>query len=408
MGKLFAMEELDTEVDAVELETAPEQGEVADVQVDVEQEVAEVAEGSEAIEEGMGAADQLEQVEEVVAAAAEEGEGLDPVAAEAIKIAVEAICARVGANPKAVYALYATENFQSASSRKANTKIALEGVGEFLKDMWKKIKAALARLWEKVRAFWDKHASNLGRVKKAIDSMKKKVGESSGKFDGKAYIEEAPSTLASAFGFEGEITAASIGKVIKGHEAISQKADDVTDTVAKLNAVAATKGADIKALADAVSGQKEGKTKFGPLVGGVTIEAEVEVDKEQGTVNISFEEDTAEVSEKVGVVLGDKSAVKGVLDQLSAIIANDIKVRDKMAKLQESFNKAAMTVEKSINDTVKDKESSEAAKELRKGMKLMYAVNAKIPSLQNKSGAYNIKLAKAVLGYAALCVKNYK
>ena len=116
MAKLFALEEAELEGTEVELEAAPEVGEVADVQVEVEADASEMTEVAAGVEEGMGAADQMEQVEEVVEQAAE-GEGLDPVAAEAIKIAVEAICARIGANPKAVYSLYATENFQSASSR---------------------------------------------------------------------------------------------------------------------------------------------------------------------------------------------------------------------------------------------------------------------------------------------------
>ena len=59
----------------------------------------------------------MEEVEGLVEDAVENGEGLDPVAAEAVRISVEAICARIGANPKAVYPLYATENFASASSR---------------------------------------------------------------------------------------------------------------------------------------------------------------------------------------------------------------------------------------------------------------------------------------------------
>ena len=130
MSKLFAFENADVIGDEVELETPVEVGEVADVEVDVMEEGGEIEEQAEAIEEGVGASDQMEQVEELVEQAAEEGEGLDPVAAEAIRIAVEAICARVGANPKSMYALYATENFQSASSRKANTRFALEGVGD--------------------------------------------------------------------------------------------------------------------------------------------------------------------------------------------------------------------------------------------------------------------------------------
>ena len=200
MAKLFALEEAELEGGAVELEAAPEVGEVADAQVDVEADAGEITEVEAGVEEGMGAADQLEQVEEVVEQAAE-GEGLDPVAAEAIKIAVEAICARIGANPKSVYSLYATENFKSASSRKANTKYALEGLGEFLKNLWEKIKSALSSLWEKVKAFWNKHVSSLGRTLKALESMKEKVSQVKG--TGTYEPVEVPGSLRSIFPVKG-------------------------------------------------------------------------------------------------------------------------------------------------------------------------------------------------------------
>lgn len=402
--KLFALEEAGLEVAGVELETAPEEGEVADVQAEVQEDVAEVQEIETGIEEGMDAADQLEEVQEVAQKAAEQ-EGLDPVAAEALRVAVEAICARVGANPKAVYSLYATENFQSASARKANTKIALEGVREFLKDLWKKIKAALARLWAKVKAFWDKHISSLGRVKKALEAMKAKVASSSGKLE-KTYLEEAPGSILHAFGHTGEeISARTIGDVITNHEHLSASADEIAAKITSLNEFAKNKTLDPSALKDIV---EIVSTESGPLVGGVTFKIEVEVDNDEGTVQINFSEEAGDEPEKKGLQLATKDAVKGVLDKTLAIINDNIKAREKLAKLEDSFNKASTAVEKAINDTVTGKETAEQAKELRKTMKVIYAMNAKAPVVFNKTVSYNIKLAKAVLGYAAFCVKNYK
>ena len=75
MAKLFALEDADLEgVGEVELEAAPEVGEVADAQTEVVADETEITEVEAGVEEGMGAADQLEQVEEVVEQAAE-GEG---------------------------------------------------------------------------------------------------------------------------------------------------------------------------------------------------------------------------------------------------------------------------------------------------------------------------------------------
>ena len=178
---LFALEN-DAEIGDAEMSVSPEEGQASDAANEASDDMNDIAETAEAVDTGADAGEQLGQVEELVEDAVENGEGLSPVAAEAVRISVEAICARIGANPGSVYSLYATENFQSASSRKANSRIALEGVGEFLKNLYEKIKAALTNMWTKITDFWDKHISTLGRVKKALESMKTKVASSSGKF----------------------------------------------------------------------------------------------------------------------------------------------------------------------------------------------------------------------------------
>lgn len=403
MSKLFALEELETGTPEVQLEAAPEVGEVADVQVEVEAEIAEAADSAEAIDEGMGAADQLDQVEEVVADAVENGEGLDPVAAESLRIAVEAICARIGANPKAMYSLYATENFQSASSRKANSKIALESVGEFLKDLWKKIKAALARLWEKVKAFWEKNGSALGRVKKALESMKRTVGESSGKLKDKAFIEEAPTALHDAVGFDGDISIKSFQAVLAAHASLVDSSESVVETTNKFNAAAGANLSDIEGGIAELAKMGAGK-KTGRLVGGVEITYTFEVDKDEATVNLEVERENVDRKDRGGVSLAEKNDVKGLLDTTIKLITDNMKAKEKMGKLQESFNKLSLAIDKAINNET----DAEKAKSLRKGMKVVYKLNAKAPVIMNEGLALNVKLAKAVLGYASLCVKNYK
>lgn len=406
MSKLFAFENADVVGDEVELETPVEAGEVADVEVDVMEEGGEIDEQAEAIVEGVEASDQMEEVEALVEQAAEEGEGLDPVAAEAIRIAVEAICARVGANPKSMYALYATENFQSASSRKANTRFALEGVGEFLKDLWKKIKTALTNLWAKAQAFWDKHVSSLGRIKKALESMKTKVNASSGKLEGKAYLEEAPGALSDALG-GGEISASSFNSIIEAHKKLLDSSDDVVSYTKALNEAStetvSNPGKEAKAFAESFDDKK-----ISGLIGGLTWSTEIEIDFEAGTVNYETVREYADKGEKGGVQLADKAAVKSLIDKVLSLINDNIKAKEKNAKLQEAFKKFSMTVEKAINASVSDSKTAEEAKTMRKAMKIVYKINAKTPSINNECLALNVRLSKTVLSYAGLCLKNYK
>lgn len=427
MSKLFAFENADVVGDEVELETPVEAGEVADVEVDVMEEGGEIEEQAEAIEEGMSASDQMEQVEELVEQAAEEGEGLDPVAAEAIRIAVEAICARVGANPKSMYALYATENFQSASSRKANTRFALEGVSEFLKDLWKKIKAALENLWAKVKAFWDKHVSSLGRIKKALESMKKKVSSGSGKFKDQGFVEKAPSFLVSSFPVaSGDITKQVINSFIDAHvkgnvEEVVVTTDGATSAAGKAGAEAAKdkgkgKGKENVATESAALDQELTKyikpltygTEAKPLVGGITLTWTFEV--EDGDVTVTVTEDTVvdAVNSDVGVILMEKSDLNTALGNVISIINAGIKAKASLDRTYKAFEKTMDGLKNEINSTVTDTTSSEAAKELRKSIKAIYALQTNCVKFLNKATSLDVRLAKAVLGYAGLCLKNYK
>lgn len=401
--KLFALEYAEIGEEVVEMEAAPEVGEVADVEVAVQEEAGEAEAQAEAIDDGMGAADQLEQVEEIVEQAAE-GEGLDPVAADAVKVAVEAICARIGANPKSVYSLYATENFQSASSRKANTKIALEGVGEFLKDMWKKIKAALMKLWEKVKAFWNIHFSNLGRVKKALDSMKKRVADSSGKME-KAYVEEAPSGLASAFVGKDDISASTVEGFISAHV----DADKAVEGAAKigqdlLGEVEASIGTDKKVSV------KESKFEVGteskPLVGGVY--TTYTISGGEGEIEVQVDREVVTGEGKRGLNVADKAALAKVISSATSMIEGDIKKKADFDKKEAEFKKSMVDVEKKINASVADKATNEAAKETRKALKIAFKANSRVPGIMADKAVLDVKLAKAVLGYAATCLKSYE
>ena len=401
MSKLFAFENADVVGDEVELETPVEAGEVADAELEVQEEVGELESQETAIDEGTEAADQLEEVEALVEQAAEEGEGLDPVAAEAVRIAVEAICARVGANPKSMYALYATENFQSASSRKANTRFALEGVGEFLKDLWKKIKAALQNLWAKVKAFWDKHISSLGRVKKALESMKTKIVESSGKLKDKAFIEEAPSSLSDAVN-GGDISHRSFNSFITAHTALLNTAQQITEKTNDFNTTAANAITDIDAAINKLKGSAPAKS--GTLIGGITIHYTFVEEASEGNVTLEVERETVDKADKGGVSLAEKNDVKTTIDSVLNLIKDNIKAKEKQTKLQESFSKFSLAIEKAINAATGPVDQ----KALRNSMKIAYKINAKTPTIQNEVLGLNIKLAKTVLSYAALCLKNYK
>jgi hypothetical protein len=152
-----------------------------------------------AVDNAIEAGDDLEHVEEFVEGQEEKG-GMDEDTAEAVKIAVEAIARRVGYNPKNIYQLYATESFASSSSRRVNTQLAMEGIKDFLKNLWEKIKAFVMKIWGKLKEFWDKHFSTVGRLVKKLEALSEKIADSSGtRKDTGGKDIKAPADIARAF-----------------------------------------------------------------------------------------------------------------------------------------------------------------------------------------------------------------
>ena len=400
MSKLWSMEEENLDVAGAELEASPEEGEVADVQVDAEAGSDEVGEISEAVDSGLEASGDLEEVQAVVEKAADEGEGLDPIAAEAIRIAVGVIASKIGANPRAVYSLYAAENFQSASSRRANTQIALEGIQEFLKDLWKKIKDALSKMWSKAKAFWAKHVSNIGRIKKALDSMKVKVKASSGKIDGKPYLDKAPGSLVSAFPGKGDLNAKSVEGYITGLDALVKRAGVVADVLG-----AASGGKDLAAWTSKIDAAVAGSVSY-TVVGGDTLTIKYDADAAEGDVKLELErEPIADKDEDRGMVVGDKATLVSLLDKAIASIKLTIDMQKKADKSAQAATAFMNDLEKEISAA---NQTPDVAKTTRTKMRLGYKLSAFDAKISSIAAIENVKVCKGVLGFAAASLKQYK
>lgn len=407
-------------------EISPEEGAAASVEAEMQPEGEEIASDTAGIDEGMQAADQLEELEEVVADTVEEGEGLPPVAAEAVRIALEAICARVGANPKSVYSLYATENFKSQSSRMANTKIALEGIGEFLKDLWKKIKAALTSIWQKAVDFFKKHFSSLGRIKKALESAKTKVSESSGKIKDKPYIDEAPSSLVDAFAGKADITKTVVSKFVTAHADATQTLKTLNTESDGFNLVVGTLLQTTPMTKEAINAAIEKVLKTGTdktkqvtlgsasesLIGGKYITYTYTVDDEGGLTAEVERETVADIDAKLGLSISDKPGLQDIIKSTLAVITDTIKETEKfVSKGQPNTNKLLQAIEKAVEKGSSADENpiaTENVKSLRVLMKSVYKYTGQQPVVNKEIVALNVRLAKSVLGYVSVCLKNFK
>ena len=266
--------------------------------------------------------------------------------------------------------------------------------------------------------------------------MREKISESSGKLKSKAYIEEAPSGLSDAFA-GGDISTNVIDKFITAHGKLVDKVSDINDKINEFNNEASNLAEKLKTdphtvrpagdtskepkgpIETAIKMLRNNKNQdheyvFEGLIGGLKITYKFEED-DDGNVTLDITREYGDKKDKSGVVLAEKSDVKNILTNTLTLINNNIKAKAKQEKLQESFNKLSIAVEKAINNfeiknnNNKDEAATEAEqKRLRKLMKAVYKINAKAPSIQTEFLNLNVKLAKAVISYAALCLKNYK
>lgn len=398
MSKLFALENDATGEVLDETAVTVEEGEAASAVVETDAGVGEVDTLAAAIDDGVTASDDMSDVQDLVTTAAEEGEGLTAVAAESIRLNVKTICARVGANPQAIYALYATENFASPSSRKGNTQIAAEGISEFLKDLWKRLKAALTKMWEKAKAFWDKHVSTLGQVKKALESAKAKVKASSGNLKNKAFIEKAPGGLASAFAGKGDIDTARVQSYITAQGQLS----DTNNVI--VNAIAAMKsfedGPKVAEILDSAP-------KNVLIVGGELLTIVIQGDENGKNVKLEVTKTPIEDKDDApGMVVPDKAKLLSLLDSTSKVIDAAIAAKKNSDKVSADGRNTLNAFEKIINEM--DDSSGEKKAEARMAMSVMYRTHALSSKLQGLYASQNVRLAKAVLGFVGYSLKQYK
>ncbi|MDD2819454.1 MAG: hypothetical protein PHN51_11760 [Candidatus Nanopelagicales bacterium] len=408
---LFATEsdDLNAEVGG-DLESGAEVGAIAEVEADVSSDVVEMGETISDIEGGVAAGDQLAEVEDVLTSAVDSGEGLSEVAAESVRLALRAICAPIGANPKTVYAMYAKESFQSDSSRLANSQFALEGVKEFSKDLYKKLKAALERLWTKAKAFWDKHISNLGRVKKATEAMKKKAKASSGKLKAGPFVESIPASLAKGFIASGQLDYSNVKKVIDAHLTFAGSVANGLEASGQLIGVLT---AQIKQLtsSDAVpefdkTGEEtviEAKGLYGDRDLKVTMDISNDDDSVTVDFNIEYEDGDADADGSKGMTIPTKDRLVELLTGIDRVMKETVDFRKKYDKSVQETGKALQA----MSDAVQKVDEKHTAA-LRKHVGFIYKCSTFDTKLMNLFLAENIKLARGVMSYASFALKQYK
>lgn len=174
-------------------EGAEDQGETAQIEVDeagapltaeetVEGEVIEATEHAEEADEVATEAEQVEQTAEALESfldasvqARNSGDYWNAQTAEMTERGLRAVMIAAGGSGDFKVRQLAGENFSDRRDA-AGSMLAFENaVTDMLKNLWQKLKDMIKRVVRAVRAFFDKHFSAVGMLKKRAEAIKKKA-----------------------------------------------------------------------------------------------------------------------------------------------------------------------------------------------------------------------------------------
>lgn len=396
-GFIAAMEDIDelnadgtdaqVEVPAeVEAESAAVQEESDDIDDEVQ-----------ALEDATEAADELEAMTDVAERAEEEGEGLDPVAAEVTEVAVESIYARLGIERKAVPSM---ESFGSANTRKQATRIAIEDWKESLKKFWEAVKSFFKNLYEKIKSFISRIINFFMSIEKVAKRMKTRVEALPAEHTAKE-AEFENKAVKKGFGHAGE-GAAGVLAVLAGQQGMTNRLTDVARSISQTlltgngPTVSDEKftNADLKDIAS---------DKY-KLFNNTT----VKVEEKDGTVEVKVDEDKNGGEGKVKT-LSKEDMLK--ICTTAERYGKDVAIAKKLIEEQDKITKAVTkAADNMIRLTAKEMEKGDdksATDTAKKAGKSIVSAGKSLTKVENVVLSLNAKAGKAALNYVAASLAQY-
>lgn len=346
----------------------------------------EVEDTGVAIEEATDAAENIEAISEVAEQSIEGGEGMSPEAAEIAEISVESICTRLGMRYKR-RTVPSLESFGQKQSRLSATKIAIEGFGDKVSEIWKKIIEGVKFLAKKIQDFF----FNLFNSVESMEKLVKSVSEEAGKIkaDAKKKEEKMKSNLASILGNDvGTVLknqTANIGQLKTLETEVNKYVMSITDT-AKSKADAASIKTDIvttiKKVADIAP-------SFKPLYAGSMLK----MTQEEVVVKVSFE---GEAGKETEINFLEVVKIKEICSDATGVVAA-VKSSKSVAEAAAKANKDLISaLEKAAKELGEEKDSKEIAGIVRKSATSVTNANAQVISRVLTDSFRNVKAAMSL------------
>lgn len=381
----------------------------------------DISDAEATIEEGAASAETLEAVAAQVDESNKDG-GLSAPAAEALRLCVEHITARMGMPaPKSL----AAEGFASKSTRVRSGQLASEGIKEYAKQIWEYILKA----YEKVKAWVIKWFNNFfdgaTKVKNRAEKLKKaaeakasaKVDPKDAKLVNPAYaahltVDGKPASgeqVAKAYPASSSSTALAVitpSKIDVIYSQASRLIDKVDD--------AKEFDTEIKGLVTELANLGEKGTIKGfkapedmelviyeklPLGGKVVVALVPKTVSDENVGKIKFElksDGSANSTMNMDMTAADANTVKQIAEGVEAKANVMIEEKKEMGKLEKAFSGVMNSVKRAQGNTKDD-----AKARVKKAAKVIKAILGLTtgPFVQGRQG--NLQSMNAALSYGA-------
>ena len=401
------------EVVADQIEASPE-AELVEMQ-EIAQEMDDI---EAARDEGMDTVETVGRVGEKLEEAIDENGGIDPIAAEAIKICLEHMqCRMTGGTVMKTFAL---EGFKSKTTRIQATNMAMESFKETAKKVWDGIIATIQRAMKAVKDFFarffdaaKKQAYRADQLAKAAEA--KKEAKVEGKVKTQAILR-----LDNKF-IEGDALKSALEanhKIVQDQAlygiGVSDKFVSVAEKALK-KAVEGGDDAEFKELEDALIElcgglKKKGEDKYesDTLIGDVVIKAELVLAKAKLTVAMGDSAAKKDM-EATEIDAAEPAKVAEIAKAVKAQMEDLVKAQDEIKKIEKSHIGLLSAIKKLWTAGNKSLDAGAKAKAgINNTSNAVLAINSFISfssTFVSRAKQYEASVASAALAYGASSLK---
>ena len=403
------------EVVADQIEASPE-AELVEMQ-EIAQEMDDI---EAARDEGMDTIETIGRVQEKLEESVDENGGIDPIAAEAIKICLEHMqCRMTGGTVMKTFAL---EGFKSKTTRIQATNMAMESFKETAKKVWDGIIATIQRAMKAVKDFFarffdaaKKQAYRAEQLAKAAEA--KKEAKVEGKVKAQAILRlnnkaiegaDLKSALESnhkvvqeqaLYGIDSSVTA----RFVKAAETVLKKAVEGGDDAEFKELETA-----LTELCGGLKAKSEGKYVSDTLIGDMVINAELVLEKAKLTVSLGDAESKKDM-EAAEIDAAEPAKVAEIAKVVKAQMEDIVKAQDEIKTIEKAHGGFLSAFKKGFQGAMNASKANASAATANKNIGLaITAVNSFISfssTFVSRAKQYEASVASAALAYGASSLK---